>query len=135
MKKSLFAGAALLCLGTAANAQQDGPMFRRVTKPLQNASLDLQTGTITRGPAVGNKGLPNFNTCSSMNNLDHSGFVGVDSGPGTANGPCEWINAAIKSTGKSSFMTLFTFAYCSASTDPNSGGTGGKARIGFRVGA
>jgi hypothetical protein len=135
MKKSLFfAGAALLCFGTAAAAQQDGPMFRRVTQPLKSASLDLETGTITRGPALSNKGLPSFTTCSSMNNLDHSGFVGVDSGPGTANGPCEWIDAAVKNSGKSSYMTSFAFAYCSAAQDPSSGGIGGKARIGFRTG-
>jgi hypothetical protein len=140
----LFAGAALLCLGSVSSAQkQDTPLQRRVTQPLQPAHLDLETGTVTRGPAVVQKGAPGFSTCSSIANLDHSGFVGIDSGIGTANGPCEWIvaadkgagnNVAVNSGGKSGFMTSFAFAYCSAALDTLSGGPGGYARIGFRSG-
>jgi hypothetical protein len=140
----LFAGAALLCLGSASSAQkQDTPLMRRVTQPLQPAQLDLETGTVTRGPAVVQKGAPGYTTCSSLANLDHSGFVGVDSGLGTANGPCEWIESADKgagnsqatnSGGKSGFVTSFAFAYCSAALDVLSGGPGGFARIGFRTG-
>jgi hypothetical protein len=140
----LFAGAALLCLGSASSAQkQDTPLMRRVTQPLQPAQLDLETGTVTRGPAVVQKAAPGYTTCSSLANLDHSGFVGVDSGVGTANGPCEWIESAdkgagntvaVNSGGKSGFVTSFAFAYCSAALDTLSGGPGGSARIGFRTG-
>lgn len=43
-KKSLFClSIAVLCFGSAASSQEEGPMFRRVTKPLQNATLDLST--------------------------------------------------------------------------------------------
>jgi len=140
-KKSLvFAGAALLCLGSASSAQDsDSPMHRRVTEPLRPVQLDLQTGTVTRGPAVQQRGAPGFTTCSTLNNLDHSGFVGVDSGPGTPNGPCEWIDEYSNNLGdgaqaKSGFVTSFAFAYCSSALDPRSGGSGGAARIGFRAG-
>lgn len=138
-KKSLFfAGATLLTLGVASAQQGGSPVFRRVTKPLQTVSLDLQTGTITRGPAVQNKGVPSFTTCVSLFNNDFSGFVGVDSGQGAANGPCEWIDVSVKGLGntggKSGYMTGFQFAYCSAALDPGSGGPGGTTIIGFRSG-
>ncbi|HED66713.1 MAG TPA: hypothetical protein ENJ09_14305, partial [Planctomycetes bacterium] len=114
-----FVGSAVLCLGSASLAQgQDTPSLRRVTQPLRPAQLDLQTGTVTRGPAVAEKGLGGYTTSSTLNNNDFSGFVGVDSGPGTANGPCEWIDAADKGMGNtggaSGLMTSFNFAYCSA---------------------
>jgi len=141
-KKSLFlAGAALLTLGVAAGAQQGGsPMFKRINKPMKTVSLNLETGTLTRGPAVKNKGAPVSTTCASLFNNDFSGFVGVDSGIGGANGPCEWIQAANKGNppatngGKSGFLTGFAFAYCSAALDPASGGPGGSTIIGFRTG-
>ncbi len=143
-KKSLFfAGAALLTLGVAASAQQGGsPMFRRVTKPLKTVSLNLETGTLTRGPVAKNKSFSPVTgpTCASLFNNDFSGFVGVDSGLGAANGPCEWIDAANKGNppatngGKSGFLTGFVFAYCSAALDPASGGPGGTTTIGFRSG-
>lgn len=141
-KKSLFlAGAALLTLGVAAGAQQGGsPMFKRINKPMKSVSLNLETGTLTRGPAVKNKGAVVSTTCASLFNNDFSGFVGVDSGIGGANGPCEWIQASNKGNapatngGKSGFLTGFAFAYCSAALDPASGGVGGSTIIGFRTG-
>ena len=141
-KKSLFfAGAALLTLGFAASAQQGGsPLFKRATKPLKTVSLNLETGTLTRGPAVKNKAAPVTTTEASLFNNDFSGFVGVDTGGGGANGPCEWIQAAGKAVppatngGKSGFLTGFVFAYCSAALDPASGGPGGSTIIGFRTG-
>jgi len=136
-KKSLvFAGAALLCLGSASSAQdKDAPMHRRVTEPLRPVELNLQTGTITRGPAVQQRGAPGFNTCSTLSNLDHSGFVGVDSGSAA----CEWIDSHNNALGdnaqrKSGFLARFAFAYCSSSLATRSGGSGGSARIGFRSG-
>jgi len=136
-KSLVLAGAALLCAGTAAGAQKtgDGPVYRRVTEPLRPVTLDLQTGTLTRGPRVRNKAVT---TCSSFNNNDFSGFVGVDSGAGM----CEWWDRAIKEGGsqaqriggKTGLMTGFSFAYCSAALDPASFGAGGSAIISFREG-
>jgi predicted outer membrane protein len=74
-KKSLvLSGAALLALCAAPAAQQsgakgDGPMYRRATKPMQTVSIDMETGTITRGPKVQDKAL---STCSSLFNNDFS---------------------------------------------------------------
>jgi hypothetical protein len=139
-KKSLFFAGALLTLSAVASAQQGGsPVFRRVTKPAKTVSLNLETGTLTRGPAVKNKAGVVTTTMASLTNNDFSGFVGVDSGIGGANGPCEWIQAAVKGPpslngGKSGFLTGFVFAYCSAALDPASGGPGGSAVIGFRSG-
>ena len=87
-KETLLAATALVCLAAVPNAQG----LRRVTKPLRPVTLDLQTGTITPGPPV-----PNPATCVSIFNGDRSGFVGVDTGKGAPNGPCEWIDTARKS--------------------------------------
>lgn len=134
---SLLLPASLLLplLAPATHAQEGSPPpARRVTEPLRQVQLDLQTGTITRGPAVQQRGFGGLATTSTLNNLDHSGFVGVDSGPGTPNGPCEWIDHGVKNGGASTYMTGFAFAYCSSALSPNSGGTGGSVRIGFRSG-
>ncbi len=132
----------LLSLGVLPLAQERGaPLFRRVTKPLRTVSLDLETGILTRGPVVKNKAFsPVTTTCVSLFNNDFSGFVGVDSGLGAANGPCEWIDASNKGIppatngGKSGFLTGFVFGYCSAALDPASGGPGATTTIGFRTG-
>lgn len=127
-KKSLFiAGAALLCTSVASAQVNDGKTtFRRYTKPLRTVSLDLETGDITRGPVVQNRAV---STCSTLSNIDLGGFVGVDTGACA----CEWIDAA-STTGKSSFVTNFVFAYCSAALDTASGGVGGSAELFFREG-
>src|SRR5262245_60869756 len=82
-------GAASL-VGTAAHAQsQTGRVFARYGKPLKSATLDLGTGTLTRGPAVTNR----FGTTVvDFFNLDLGGFVGVDTGGGF----CEWFDAGVK---------------------------------------
>ncbi len=148
-KSLLLASSAILFAGSVSAQQQDTPMMRRVTQPLHSATLDLETGTVTRERALSEKGAPGFTTSSALSNNDFSGFVGIDSGPGTPNGPCEWIVAANKGDGagnaagnnvaqnaggKSGLVTLFAFAYCSAALDTASGGVGGFARIGFREG-
>lgn len=136
-KSLILAGAALLCTGAAASAQKsgDGPVYRRVTEPLRPVTLNLQTGTLTRGPRVQNKVAV---TCSSFNNNDFSGFVGVDTG----NNQCEWWDQALKEGGnqaqriggKTGLMTGFQFAYCSSALDPASFGAGGSAILSFREG-
>ena len=90
-KKSLIlAGAALALFGASTSAQsQSGKVFARYNKPLKSVSLDLATGTITRGPAVNNKGAT---TTVDFNNNDLGGFVGVDTG----NCFCEWFDSGVK---------------------------------------
>ncbi len=136
-KESLIlAGAALACLAAVPSAQGGGiPTFRRIAKPLRPVTLDLQTGTITPGPPVP---APTPIEVSIFNG-DRSGFVGVDTGAGAPNGPCEWIDRASKfvgarAGGATGLLARFEFAYCSAAMDPNSGGNGGSVCIGFRQG-
>jgi hypothetical protein len=137
-KKSLMlAGAALALFGAASSAQsQSGKIFTRVNKPLKSATLDLATGTITRGPAVNNRAAT---TVVDFFNTDLGGFVGVDTG----NGFCEWFDAGgkgslvgdgtanVDSGNLSDLMNSIVFAYCSAKTDPASGGPGGSTKLGF----
>ncbi len=134
-RKSLLAAAALVGLAAAPSAQGRGiPTFRRVAKPPRPVTLDLQTGTITPGPPV-----PDPTLEVTIFNGNRSGFVGVDTGAGAPNGPCEWIDVANKSIGgraggATGLLAQFEFAYCSAALDPNSGGPGGAVCIGFRQG-
>jgi hypothetical protein len=130
-KRSLLvASAALLCLGTAANAQSGHTQkVRRVTKPLIQAELDLSTGQYTIGSKVNQKGGAFFNTSRSLSNIDFAGFVGIDSVQ------CEWFDQGAKNAGgtggKSQIMTSFLFAYCSSALATNSGGVGGSAQVSF----
>jgi len=136
-ESALWVGGAFLALTVISAAQETKrPLFRRVDKPLKTVSLDLQTGTIVRGPVGRSKSFPGSSqTCVSLFNNDFSQFVGVDTGL-TGGGPCEWIDTADKgfgrSGGKSGYLTGFTWAYCSAALDPQSGGPGGSTVIGFR---
>jgi hypothetical protein len=52
-------------------------------------SLDLETGTIRRGPVLRSGSLQ---TCTDFSNLDLGGFVGIDTG----NSFCEWFDAGTK---------------------------------------
>jgi hypothetical protein len=140
-KSLLLAGAAIALFGATSNAQsQSGKVFARYNKPLKSATLDLATGTITRGPAATNRGAP---TIVDFANNDLGGFVGVDTG----NGFCEWFDAAVKGslTGDgtanidsgnqaSDIMNSVVFAYCSAALTANSGGPGGSVKLGFYEG-
>jgi len=136
-KSLLLAGAALALFGATSNAQsQSGKVFARYNKPLKSATLDLATGTITRGPAVNNRAAT---TVVDFANNDLGGFVGVDTGGGF----CEWFDAGVKGTGtgatagvvnNSDLMNSIVFAYCSASLTPGSGGPGGSVKLGFYEG-
>lgn len=127
-KKSLFlAGAALAVFGASASAQShSGKVFARYNKPLKSASLDLATGTVTRGPVV--SGRPG-STVADFTNIDLGGFIGVDTGGGA----CEWIDAGTKGVipNASDLMNNVVFAYCSTMADQNSGGPGGSVLLGF----
>jgi hypothetical protein len=142
-KKSLIlAGAALALFGASSSAQsQSGKVFARYNKPLKSVSLDLSTGTITRGPVVSNKAAT---TTVDFNNNDLGGFVGVDTG----NCFCEWFDSAQKgwvqgggpgqplaASGQvSDLMNDIVFAYCSALASVGSGGPGGSVKLGFYEG-
>jgi len=139
-KSLLLAGAALALFGAASSAQsQSGKIFTRVNKPLKSATLDLATGTITRGPAVNNRAAT---TIVDFFNTDLGGFVGVDTGSGF----CEWFDSGVKgslvgdgtavvdSGNLSDLMNSIVFAYCSAKQDPASGGPGGSVKLGFYEG-
>src|SRR5262245_50028534 len=134
-KKLILAGAALALFGASASAQSQatGTAFTRRNKPLRSASLDLATGTITRGPVSNDRG---GTTTADFQNLDFNGFVGVDTGGGA----CKWFTAGLKGSGSnqssnaSDLMVNIVFAYCSAAKDVNSGGPGGTATLGFYEG-
>ncbi len=136
-KKSLFfAGATLLCMSTAfAQSAQSKKVSRVSNKTMQTASLDLQTGVITRGPSLKQKAAGPTATATSVNNIDFAGFIGVDSGLGSGNGPCEWFSSVQKGTGntggQSTYMTSYIFAYCSAAKDVASGGNGATGTMNF----
>lgn len=136
-KKSLFfAGATLLCMSSAfAQNAQSKKVARVQNKVMNTASIDLQTGVITRGPSIKQKAAGPTATAVSLNNLDFAGFIGIDSGAGSGNGPCEWFSSAIKgsatSGGQSTYMTSYLFAYCSIAQDPLSGGPGATATMNF----
>jgi len=137
-KKSLMlAAAALTLLGAAASAQsRSGKVFARYNKPLKSLTLDLDTGTVTRGPQVVNR---KGNTVVDFDNNDLGAFVGVDTGFGF----CRWIDAAVKGTGagrtagvinNSDLMNSIVFSYCSAKLTPGSGGPGGTMSLQFYEG-
>jgi hypothetical protein len=118
---------AMSAMGTAQT--QSGKVFARYNKPLKAVSLDLATGTITRGPVVTDR---SATTTIDFDNNDLSGFVGVDTG----NGFCEWFDAGVKgfNGNASDLMNNFVFAYCSAMLTPGSGGPGGSVHMGFYEG-
>ncbi len=152
-RQALLMTAALALLATAPLAQtlasppaqtrprppietRSSKVFARYAKPLNSVSLDLATGTLTRGPAVANR---KGNTVIDFDNMDLSGFVGVETG----NGFCRWMDAAVKGTGagrtagvvnNSDLMDSIVFAYCSAKLTPGSGGPGGSVHLGFYEG-
>ena len=129
-KKSLFLAGVALALGATAGAQnQSGKVFARYNKPLRTASLDLATGTVTRGPAVNQRV---GTTVSDFPNVDLGGFIGADTGGGF----CEWFDAGVKgfNGNASDLMNNFIFAYCCATLAVESGGVGGTTNLGFYEG-
>jgi hypothetical protein len=113
-----------------AGAQsQAGKVFARQNKPLEHVTLDLATGTVTRGPSVRERAGA---TIADFTNIDLGGFIGIDTG----NGLCEWIDAGTKgfAGNASDLMTDIVFAYCSVVADVTSGGPGGSVMLGFYEG-
>ncbi|NOT29196.1 MAG: hypothetical protein HOP15_01970 [Planctomycetes bacterium] len=140
-KKSLIlAGAALAMLGASAGAQsQSTKLFKRAGGgSVKQATLDLGTGTYTRGPAVHQRGGFTVADFQNLDAFDGSGFgwVTVDTGGGT----CRWFSNAAKgaaanqSTNASDLMSDVVFFYCSNALDVASGGAGGSVTLGFYEG-
>lgn len=127
-KSLILAGAALALFGSTATAQQKA--FKRVNKPMKAHTIDLATGTITRGMSTQNRvaGSAVF-ISTDMFNLDLGGFIAADTGGGF----CEWFTAGTKGfTGNTSdLMSSVVFAYCSAAFTANSGGPGSTTKLGF----
>jgi hypothetical protein len=139
-KKSLIlAGAALAVLGATTGAQsQKQKLFKRAGGSVRQATLDLGTGTYTRGPVANNRGGTTVADFQNLDAFDGSGFgwLSVDTGAGS----CRWFSAAAKgngvnqSTNASDLMTDAVFFYCSNALDTNSGGAGGSVTLGFYEG-
>jgi hypothetical protein len=136
-KSLLLVGAALALCGAATSAQtQSGKVFARYNKPLRSMTLDLDTGTISRGRrSPTGRATPS----STSTTTTSGGFVGVDTGGGF----CKWIDSAVKGTGagltagthtNSDLMNSIVFAYCSAKLTPGSGGPGGSLALSFYEG-
>ena len=140
----ILTGIALASLSAslAAQVQKRGPFKRMQVSGY--ATLDLGTGTYTRGPSVNDRG---GTTVADLQNLDFfnpSTFVTVD----TAG--CTWFNAASKGVGAnqgvgggahqhgpppgSDLMSSILFFYCSGALDVSSGGPGGAVTLGFYEG-
>jgi hypothetical protein len=133
-KKSLILAGALALMGATASAQsQSGKVYLRNNKPLKSASIDLATGTITRGPVVNNRV---GTTVADFFNNDLSNWAGVDTGSSF----CEWFDHATKGTGFAQpgnnfdYMNDFRFVYCSAALDTAFAGPGGTIKMGFYEG-
>jgi len=129
LRNSLLAAAVLAALAAVPEAQTARVKFLRVNRPVKSASLDLATGTITRGRAVHERV---GSTIADFTNLDLGGFVGIETGGGA----CEWIDAGAKgsSSNASDLVSELVFTYCTSLADPVSGGPGGSVLLGFYEG-
>ena len=125
---SLTLACTILCLAPPAHSQS-GKTFLRYNRPLKTLSLDLATGTLSRGPAVQDRAA---GTTIDFYNNDLGGFVGVDTG----NGFCEWFDAGVKGNvpNSSDLMSEIVFAYCSSKLAVGSGGPGGAVKLGYYEG-
>ena len=149
MKALLLAGVAVAALGVSADAQtQRNKLYRRASAPRQ-ATLDLGTGTYTRGPVVNDRATSTVLELDNTDIFDASGFgwVAVDTGGGA----CTWYQMASKGNTAANqgvgvnpkqhappagadLMAAVLFSYCSGALDVNSGGVGGNAELGFYEG-
>src|SRR5262245_32624302 len=130
LRSLALAGVALALLAASSDAQKSvSKKLRRYTKPMRSYSLDLGTGTLTRGPTVGERGVT---TVADYSNIDINGFLGADTGGGT----CEWFDAGTKghAGNASDLMSGIAFFYCTAMLSTNSGGPGSSVKLGFYEG-
>lgn len=126
-KSLLFAGAALALFGATVSAQS-GKVHKGYNKATRSATIDLASGTITRGPAVNNRGAT---TVQDFNNGDTAALA-IDTGGGF----CEWYSVGTKgyNNNQSDLMANIRFVYCSSAGDVFSGGSGGTTKLGFYEG-
>jgi hypothetical protein len=124
---SCMGALALLVSASLASAPAAQQPAQHVSGPQQRVTVDLATGTMTRGPVVQQR---SASTCVTFNNLDLSGFISTDTGSCAV----EWITQGVKSGGKSGLVSGFEFGYASKSRDTNFGGQGGQIQISFRRG-
>ena len=150
-KPLLLAGVALAALGAFTDAQtQRNKLYRRASAPRQ-ATLDLGTGTYTRGPVVNDRATSTVGDLDNTDVFDGSGFgwLSVDTGGGA----CRWFEMASKGMGMNQgvgvplgpgtgtnklhpappgadLIKSVIFSYCSGALDVASGGVGGSVEIG-----
>jgi hypothetical protein len=139
--KSLLVGAALAVLGASASAQvtvKTNKHFRRAGGAKQ-ATLDLGTGTYTRGPAVNNRGGTTIADFTNIDAFDGAGFGWLVTE--TGGGVCKWFSSGSKGTqpgqtpaNNSDMVSDVVFFYCSTALDTLSGGIGGSASLEFYEG-
>lgn len=152
-KKALLLGPSVALCVTAASAQTQGPeplaprvssahnkLFRRASAPRQ-VTLDLHSGTYTRGPVVQDRGETTITDLANLDALDgaQAGWVATDTGGGL----CTWFSNASKGLGVNQggqptpgadLMSSVLFYYCSGALDVISGGVGGSVELGFYEG-
>ena len=133
--------------GSAGAQAQGNKLFRRASAPRQ-VSLDLGTGTYTRGPVVNDRGGTTVTDLTNLDIFDGSGLGWVTTD--TGGGACKWFQMASKGLGVnqgigggghqhfppagSDLMSDILFFYCSGALDVLSGGGGGSVEIGFYEG-
>jgi hypothetical protein len=138
-KSRILAGVALTVLATHAGAQSVNKhkQYSRAGGA-QEVTLDLGTGTYTRGPTAGDRGGTTIADFTNVDAFDSAafGWLVLETGGGV----CRWFSAGAKGTGPnqtsnaSDMMSDFVFFYCTSAADVNSGGVGGSATIGFYEG-
>jgi hypothetical protein len=106
---------------------QDRPSVIPMPRPMKTISVDLATGSITRGPRLADRA---GTTVRDFDNMDLGGGIIA---PDTGGGTCEWIEAGTKgfANNASDLVNNVVFAYCSVMADQNSGGPGGSVLLGF----
>jgi hypothetical protein len=81
----LLIGASLFSLESIQAQDAFPSRLKRVgVHSMHTASVDLATGTITRGPAIKPKSAGAQSTITTVANLDFGGFIGVSSGTSSA---------------------------------------------------
>jgi len=121
---------AAVALAGSTASQSQPHVLPAPNRPLQSVDVDLATGTITRGPHVGDRA---GTTVTDFGSVSLGGFfLGVETGGGM----CEWIDAGVKgfAGNASDLVTNVVFSYCTVMADPASGGPGASVLLGLYSG-
>ena len=94
-----------LVAGSIGAQTRSGGTLVRYNKPLKTATIDLDTGTVIRGPTD----RLDVTSVVDFRNMDLGGFVGADTGLGF----CRWFDAGVKGQigNASDLMSGIIFAY------------------------